>query len=244
MGTQTRKQRDLQAREALILDISSRMLLERGYIGMTMDRVAEEAEYSKGTIYQHFSCKEDVLAGIYIQTNSVLIEMFERGAAFLACSRERLVAVFEVYLLLVRLSPHHFRSRQIILMSPSVAGKASAERRNKLKSQEKSGRGIVLGIVNDAIAQGDLKPPPEFGPEDIVFGVWSIFFGAHALMATEYLTDWPKTPDPVAGLRRSLAALLDGYGWRPMSAEMDIGRTLARIRTEVFPEEFRKAQAI
>ncbi len=34
------------------------MIVRDGYHGLSMDRIAEALEYSKGTIYQHFSCKK------------------------------------------------------------------------------------------------------------------------------------------------------------------------------------------
>ena len=64
METLSRKQREIQEREALILEVAREMLLERGYLGVTMDRIAQAIEYSKGTVYQHFSSKEDVLVAL------------------------------------------------------------------------------------------------------------------------------------------------------------------------------------
>ena len=61
MDTLTRKQREIREREQLILDVARDMLLTRAYLGVTMDRIAQEIEYSNGTVYQHFSNKEDVL---------------------------------------------------------------------------------------------------------------------------------------------------------------------------------------
>ena len=50
MATSTRKARELEAREALILDVAERLVQEKGYLGMNMDQVAAATEYSKGTI--------------------------------------------------------------------------------------------------------------------------------------------------------------------------------------------------
>ena len=64
MGTLTRKQREIAEREQLILGIAAEMLVERGYLGLTMDRIAAATEYSKGTIYQHFPNKEEIVAAL------------------------------------------------------------------------------------------------------------------------------------------------------------------------------------
>ena len=39
----TRKQREIQARDRLILDVARRIVLEDGYHGLTMDRIATGA---------------------------------------------------------------------------------------------------------------------------------------------------------------------------------------------------------
>ena len=74
MATSTRKARELEAREALILDTAQRLVEERGYLGMNMDLVAEATEYSKGTIYQHFSCKEELLSALIERTAALRSE--------------------------------------------------------------------------------------------------------------------------------------------------------------------------
>jgi AcrR family transcriptional regulator len=50
MTPAARKQRDIQQRQALILDVAQGMLLEGGYLGLNMDRIAEATGYAKGTI--------------------------------------------------------------------------------------------------------------------------------------------------------------------------------------------------
>ena len=59
-----RKQREFQQREQLILDTAQSMLHQHGYAQLTMERIAEAVEYSKGTIYNHFSSKEDMVCSL------------------------------------------------------------------------------------------------------------------------------------------------------------------------------------
>ena len=60
----TRKQREINEREQLILSTAQSMLHQHGYNYLTMDRVAETVEYSKGTIYNHFASKEDLVCSL------------------------------------------------------------------------------------------------------------------------------------------------------------------------------------
>ena len=50
MSIISRKQREFQAREELILDHARDLLRAKGYMGLNLDELAEQIEYSKGTI--------------------------------------------------------------------------------------------------------------------------------------------------------------------------------------------------
>ena len=110
----TRKERQRLEREQRILEVASQLLLERGYLGLTMDRIAREIEYSKGTIYQHFSCKEEIILALALQTMEKRKELFQRASSFRGRSRERLQAIGVAAELFVRLYSDHFKVEQII----------------------------------------------------------------------------------------------------------------------------------
>ena len=103
--------------------------------------------------------------------------------------------------------------------------------------------GIVAGIVRDGIAQGDLELPAEVSPEDLVFGLWSLSYGAHSIIATsESLADMGIS-EPFATVRNNINTMLDGYGWKPLQQDYDYDSVLQRIETEVFADECQAAGA-
>ncbi len=183
MSTQTRKQREIQEREERILEVSRPLLIEQGYHGLSMDRVAESLQYSKGTIYNHFSCKEEIIIALAIQTTEKRAGLFERAAAFQGSSRERVHAIGAAATLFVQLFPDHFKLETII-RSASIWEKTSEKRRAVMRSCESRCTGVVAGVVRDAVAQGDLALPNELAPEDLVFGLWSISYGAFSIITT------------------------------------------------------------
>lgn len=241
MTTLTRKQREIRDREKLILGVARTMLVEQGYLGMTMDKIAEATEYSKGTIYQHFSCKEDVLAAIAIETSEKRTALFERASALRGGSRERMVAVGQAVDVFVRLYPHHFVSERLICTA-SIRGKTSDEKQQQLQMCDGKCMSIAAGIVRDAIAQGDLARP-SVAPEELSFGLWALTFGTYTIQAT----DLPLTAIGIPSVSRALdaatAALMDGHGWRPLSSEHDYEQTRERIRREVFAAEIQALAA-
>ena len=56
-----RQEREWRRRRHEILEAAARLFMDHGYAGATMQMIAEEAEYSVGYLYKHFSGKEDLL---------------------------------------------------------------------------------------------------------------------------------------------------------------------------------------
>ena len=68
MSASERKKREYAQRADLIRETTRKLLLDVGYLELNMDRIAEITEYSKGTIYQHFSCKEEILVALLAES--------------------------------------------------------------------------------------------------------------------------------------------------------------------------------
>jgi AcrR family transcriptional regulator len=239
MSTLTRKQREIQQREAKILEVARQMLLEHGYHGLSMDRIADLLEYSKGTIYQHFPCKEEILMALANQALESRLAMFRRAAAFRGRPRERIMAVGQAYEAFVRLYPHHFQVEQVIRLS-SVWQKTTPKRRESARVCDTACMGVVGGIARDAVAAGDLELPADVAAEHVVFGLWTMAFGAFTLLASGAALDELGIPEPIVALRQNYNRLLDGYGWRPLSGELDQQGTIERINREVLGEEMQQ----
>ena len=244
MATSARKQSELLEREGLILDTARGMLVERGYLGLTMDRIAAATEYSKGTIYQHFPNKEEILAALAIQSAEKRVALFERAATFQGKPRERLAGVGLANELFVRLYPQHFECERMV-DSSSIRAKTSENRARELDALEFGCVNVVQGLVRDAVAQGDLAFEDPQTPHSIVFGLWTMSYGANLLGQSpdQPLEQKLGFPDARTPLFRNYQTLLDGYGWKPLSHEWDYAASVERIQREVFADECRRAFA-
>jgi len=240
MDPLTRKQREIREREALILEVARKMLLERGYLGVTMDRIAQAIEYSKGTVYQHFSSKEDVLVALAGQTTHTRADLFGRAAAFEGTTRDRMTAVGVADDLFVRLYPQHWQAEHII-RAASIQSKAARERLKELESTELRCFDAIGGILADAIRLGDIACTEDELPQFVAYGLWSLSFGSHFIAASNPNLGSKGLDDETKMLNRNYHALLDGYGWRPLLSETDYVAVQERVRREVFPEESRRA---
>ncbi|MEZ6016302.1 MAG: helix-turn-helix domain-containing protein [Planctomycetota bacterium] len=236
--TGSRKQREVAQREALLLDTAQALLIELGYIGLTMDRLADATEFSKGTVYQHFANKEDLVAAIAERSAEMRSELFERALAFQGPSRERIGAIgaaAEVFLLLY---PHHEQAERIVKTS-SIRDKVSAERGSALGACEVRCFAAALSVVHGALADGDLTLAEDQSPEQVCMGLWNLYMGAFLMREVDLFLDNPTFSDPMPILLKNAQVLLDGFGWRPLSRSFDYMAARERALRELFPDEAR-----
>jgi AcrR family transcriptional regulator len=235
MSKMTRKQREIQEREASILKVVRRMLLEGGYLRLSMDAVASELEYSKGTIYNHFPCKEEIIIALAIETMHVRSEMFERAALQPGRPRIRLAGIGVAAEVFVQNHPEHFRVEQLIRCA-SIWDKTSEKRRQAMQQSEQRCIGIVGGLIRDGIAQGDLTLPDDLAPEDLVFGLWSQTFGAYSIITTSQSLQENGVADPYRAVLQNINMTLDGYGWQPLSTDYNYFELFDSLRENLFAD--------
>jgi TetR/AcrR family transcriptional regulator, regulator of autoinduction and epiphytic fitness len=60
------KDRQRQMRENAILESANRLLAEKGYQGMTMEELATRVGIAKGSLYQHFKSKEELISAALV----------------------------------------------------------------------------------------------------------------------------------------------------------------------------------
>ena len=71
-----RRERQVQERRAEILAAALQLFESKGYLETSMEEIAETADVARGTLYNHFESKADVLLAL---TDSVAEQWQERG---------------------------------------------------------------------------------------------------------------------------------------------------------------------
>lgn len=228
-------QTEIKQREASILSAARTVLLDRGYFGLTMERVAIVSECPKGTMYQHFGCKEDLLVALAVESAGARLEMMERAAAHSCQSRERVVGLGEAVALYTRLHPDD--SRIMHMATGPIREKASPQRLNELVHIEDREVALLHEILEEAVKEGNLEPLHDDMLKEMAFGIWALVDGAFTLIESNSPREVLGIDSPFTNLFRVFGVLADGYGWRPLFHELDWEESLARIRQEVFPKE-------
>ncbi len=236
--TLTRKQREMLEREELILDAAQSMLHQKGYNHLTMDRVAEAVEYSKGTIYNHFASKEDMVCSLCCRFIKNLIDVFERAYQYGGSTRERYSAIGIGYSLYNQLHPLDSQNIQT-LKNNAVREKISDEKLSEMESLEQKITKISMSIVQDGIDCGDLDKKYQDQVSTIVFGCWSMHYGALLLGQSDIpLRELGFSP-VVKMLWHNANIYLDGYHWTPLSTTNDSEKLFEKISTALFDDEIK-----
>lgn len=210
----TRKQREMKEREARILKLARPILLREGYQGLSMDRLAAEMEYAKGTLYNHFPNKEDIVLALAVESIDLRMRLMESASMHGDSPRARLIqigAASEVF----ASAKEHFAIEAWIRNS-TIWEKASPERQDFIRQTEGKCMGIVAGVSRDAVARGDLIPPGALTTEEVIFGFWSITYGSQILTASSPSLSALGITNPVSTIRQHCCTLLNGLGWKPI----------------------------
>lgn len=238
MGTRERRQREVARREAHILETAQRLIRDEGLLNLQMSRLAEACDYAVGTLYQHFARKEDLLVALDTRNALQRITLFERAAAWQGPTRERMLAIALAEILITTRRPDVFRLSQFVY-TEVVWTAASAERRREALAVGEPLERLVTGIVDEALACGDLPHELALSPMETVLGLWTQCLGMHSLIHLEDALPAHDIHEPYRLLFRHLNHLLNGYGWRPLMPRVDdavVGEQMARLCRQVFGE--------
>jgi AcrR family transcriptional regulator len=106
-----------------ILAVARAAFVQDGYDGSSLERIATEAELTKGALYHHYSSKEALLAAVFSLVSQEIMNVLKKGSIKIASHREQLKATTMAWLKAVESSD----ARAIILdIGPKALGFARA----------------------------------------------------------------------------------------------------------------------
>ncbi len=233
--TAERQRRQFEDRDRLIREAAQRLLHERGLHGFSMEDVAAAIEYSKGTVYLHYTSKEDALVASCADRVGQLAERLERAAAYPGTTRDRMTAIGLTHGRFVSENPVNFRTLPI-LHSPTVLEKAAPERRQAIDAGIERTVAACTGVVREAVARGDLVLPAGKRPEDVSFALFALMFGSHMLTDLHAPKGLLGVTEPAAAVSLHWETYMNGLGWKPLLGNDETEARHRRIRDDLFPE--------
>jgi AcrR family transcriptional regulator len=236
MGTRERKLREFAEREERFLAVAEACIREEGFLNLQMARIARLCDYATGTLYQHFSSKEDLLLALANRGNEAHVELFRQVQRWRAgTTRERMFAIAVGDYDFARRNPEHVKLVQYV-HTRAVWESASPLRREQALACTGPVGEIVTGIVREALQAGELEDRG-LSPMELACGPWSVCEGMQALSQVQGLFEALHIDNPERLRFRQVVNHLNGMGWEPLadpSDEATLAHLVSRIRTEVF----------
>ncbi len=232
----SRRERERLQREALILDTAGQLLTEHGYLGLTMDSIAEAVEYSKGTLYNHFRTKEDLLLAWVARSVVLKAELFQRAHDFKGRPKERMLAVGWGDWIFTCRAPRFYQT-SYLLKGGSFWEKATEPNKLALQQSEGACIHVVHTIVKDAIDQGDLVLSADRTIASVAFGFMAMSIGLQTTLAFGHKLQALGIEDPFRAYIANATAFMDGLGWVPLSPGWDWAAVEQRILIDCFSDQ-------
>ncbi len=233
----SRKQKEIERRHQLILNVARQLIMEHGYHGLTMEKIAAEIEYSKGTIYQHFPNKESVLAGLTVRFLGLMAELFQLAVDDKQLNTvQKLVALHIASFLLIERYPDDFAVSQKHF-NEQFRDKCKPEIHQQLDDVETQ----LIALISQNLEQAPVKT--ELSAEELSFGLWSLFKGGCELYFSECVQQH-MTLRPFPELMfHSIRIFLMGLGWNidisiMQTAELKNFLTQAQRNIEASTQQF------
>jgi len=255
----TRKQREIQQRSREILRVAKPILLHEGFHALTMDRVAASMQYAKGTIYNHFPNKEEIVLALAHNAMQLRQRLFALASQTPGRSRERLMCIGLACEFYTQHCREEFQIEQW-MRHANIWDKSSTDRQACIRECEAGCMAIVAGLVREGIQTGDLPGPRQanelnttstqptytlpLSPEEMVFGLWAISFGSQILTASSPSLPALGVMDPIRATRVHCCTLLNGFNWQPLLAVDAYLEQVEQMSAEVLPrfEEIQRAE--
>ena len=225
------------AREQEMLKCAKAIIHTEGEAALTIDKLVKLLPYSKCTVYNHFSCKEDIILAICTAHMSQVATVFKRALSFQGNSREKALAVHIGSLLNSLVNPEDF----MIGVTVKTAGcnsKASEFRRQQHQQIELSLLSPLFEHFRAAVKSGECQAPEGMGIEHLAFSCWSVDFGTQViLMGDNQSCSLRSQLDVERELINSINLIHDGMQWTPLTKDFEWQASVARIKQEIFAPE-------
>ena len=152
----SRKEREKIGRKKDILEAAKRVFAVKGFEKATLDEIAVEAEYGKGTLYNYFKNKEDIFISLMHYEVEKVNDILSNSSGKYIDSREQLKEIVEAAI-------HYAKENQIFFrLLMKEAGKLVSQDNNDLchnilMENHVIGVKSISKILNNGIEKSEVK---------------------------------------------------------------------------------------
>ena len=158
MSTAERRARELERREQSLLDAAVALLDRDDWQTVTVEAIAERAEYAKGTVYRHFASKDDLyarLAADWTAGTCDALEALDADRPFEAVLYDLVAVAWR------RATADRVHARLLArIRQPGFRRGLSPEARGHLDDADARLLGLFAGTIDWGVAEGAIPHAP------------------------------------------------------------------------------------
>lgn len=237
-------QEEKDAREQEMLECAKQIIRTEGIASLTIDKLVKQLPYSKGTVYNHFSSKEDIMLSVCTNHMQKMGEILARGLTFNGTCREKALAVHVGSLLNSQANPDDFMIG-VTVKTAGCTSKASESRQQQHQQIEMALLGPIFAHFRSAVKEGHCQIPQGMSIEQMTFSCWSADFGVQTLLMGDNDVCTVRSQLNIeTELFNSINLIHDGMCWLPLAKDFDWKDSVERIKKEVFSAEVEKIKQL
>ncbi|BCN31873.1 TetR/AcrR family transcriptional regulator [Anaeromicropila herbilytica] len=178
MNTITRKERERLEREKDIINAAEKVFTEVGYNGASMEAIAKEAQFTRKTIYQYFTDKEDLLFTVIIRGFERLLSSLKNAVTNENNGYEKLKHLTSAYFQFYKESPNTLNLMNYIGYIKTTE-ENSVKRKEFNKVSEELAKEIAK-VIEEGKADGSIRTDFDtmrltFSAEFMITGFFHMF---------------------------------------------------------------------
>ena len=155
MAGRQRITREKVARMDLILDSAERLFVEKGFTNTSINDIAEAADFSRTSIYQYFSGKEEIYLRILERYTGLLTRSVIKATANVSTAPEKIRVFLGAMRRMIRERPSFFTL--YFIERHQVEPRLSAELRTRLNAERRVLENVFRDFYRRGIEKGEVR---------------------------------------------------------------------------------------
>jgi TetR/AcrR family transcriptional regulator len=155
MARRSRVAQERLARMERILDSAEKLFVEKGYTGTSINDIAEEADFSRTSIYQYFTSKEEIYLHILERYTEPLTERLQQATADALTVSAKIRAFLDELRKMKREKSNFFEL--YFIQRHQVEPRLPRELRSRLNAKRRRLENVFREFYREGVERGEVR---------------------------------------------------------------------------------------
>jgi TetR/AcrR family transcriptional regulator len=155
MARRSRVAQERLARMERILDSAEKLFVEKGYTGTSINDIAEEADFSRTSIYQYFTSKEEIYLHILERYTEPLTERLQQATADALTVSAKIRAFLDELRKMKREKSNFFEL--YFIQRHQVEPRLPRELRSRLNAKRRRLQNVFREFYREGVERGEVR---------------------------------------------------------------------------------------